>query len=110
MVGLRHEVRSGSIADHEAGDSQGHVSVHETFRPVFRFRDHDGLEREAVSAVAKAPAPYAIGARVAILYDPARPGTVQPKDALGARAIAAMLGGLALPGATAGGVLVLLGP
>lgn len=109
VVGHQHEMQSEPITGREAGGNEGYVHVHEGFRPLFRFRDADGREREALSTVAKLPAPYALGARIAILYDPARPEMVQPKDALGAGTLAAILAGLALAGMAVGGVLVLLG-
>lgn len=54
----------------ERRDSDGDGRL---FYPVFTFRDASGREHEIVSSTGSSPAPYRVGARVRVLYQPDSP-------------------------------------
>lgn len=70
----------GYRVETERQERDGEETFAELHRPVLRYRDASGVERDALSRVASAPPAYAMGARVAILYDPARPDEAVPED------------------------------
>ena len=71
----------------ERQERDGQDTFTDLHRPVFRYRDASGIERDALSRVATAPPAYAMGALVPILYDPARPDEAVPEhDRIGRHA------------------------
>jgi hypothetical protein len=88
-----------SVIDYRIETDRQERDGQETFtdlhRPVFRYRDASGIERQALSRVATAPPAYAMGALVPILYDPARPDEAVPETGQVGQRVPLVLGLLA---------------
>jgi len=109
VVGHRYERAMDSSTHRDDDGNDGYAGADEVARPVLRFRDASGVEREAVSTVGREPGRYPVGMLLPILYDPKRPDMAQPRDALRAAELARIMGGMTLAGIAVAAVLLLLG-
>jgi hypothetical protein len=77
-----------------------------TYAPTVRFRTARGQVVEFTATTSSRPPEYAVGDRVGVLYDPARPAGATINGFFALWGAAVILGLLGLPFAAAGGILL----
>lgn len=71
------EEATGTVIAVETVTTQGSGNEHVSFVPTIRYTAGDGTVREAQTHVSSTSYDFAVGERVAVLYDPAAPGKVR---------------------------------
>lgn len=89
---------TGHRVETEWRERDGETEEWQVHRPVFRYRDAQGIDRDALSHIATNPPAHAPGEQVPILYDPRRPDEAVAEADRTGRRIPLILWGLGIGG------------